>query len=74
MLRITVGEMKVRLIRKLAECIDGVDLSDCEVGDVLSLPRREAWLLLAEGWADEAYGQNRDSFRRRQSAEESASA
>jgi hypothetical protein len=43
--------MKVRLTRKLAECLDGVDVSDRQVGDVLDLPRREAELLVAERWA-----------------------
>jgi hypothetical protein len=43
--------MKVRLTKKLAECIDDVPLSDHRVGDVLDLPAPEARLLLAEGWA-----------------------
>ena len=43
--------MKVRLTRKLAEAIDGIDLSHEDVGDVLDLPDRKAQLLVAEGWA-----------------------
>lgn len=43
--------MKVVLTRKLANRIDGVDVTDCEVGDVLDLPIRDARLLLAEQWA-----------------------
>ena len=43
--------MRIRLTRKLADCLDGVDLSHYSVGDVLDLPRREAHLLIAEGWA-----------------------
>jgi hypothetical protein len=43
--------MRIRLTRKLADCLDGVDLSHFSVGDVLDLPRREAHLLIAEGWA-----------------------
>jgi len=43
--------MQVRLIRKFAECLNGVDLSHYHVGDVLDLPSREAELLIAEGWA-----------------------
>jgi len=43
--------MRVRLTRKLAECVDGVDLSSYREGDVLALDRHEAELLLAEGWA-----------------------
>ena len=42
--------MRVRLTRKLAEMIDGVDLSANQVGDVLELNAREASLLVAEGW------------------------
>ena len=43
--------MRVRLTRKLAEEIDGVDLKDRQVGDVLDLHEEEAHLLLAEEWA-----------------------
>ena len=41
----------VRLIRKYAEMIDGVDLGDATVGDRLELPPRDADVLIAEGWA-----------------------
>jgi hypothetical protein len=43
--------MRVRLVRKLAEAIDGVDISDYAVGDVIDLDAREARLLIAEEWA-----------------------
>ena len=43
--------MRVLLIKKLAEVIDGVDLSSRRVGDVLDVPVVEAKLLLAEKWA-----------------------
>lgn len=43
--------MRVRLTRKLAECIDGVDLSRSRTGDILELSPREARLLLSEQWA-----------------------
>jgi hypothetical protein len=43
--------MRVRLVRKLAEQIDGVDLHGREVGDVLDLSSLEAGLLIAEEWA-----------------------
>src|SRR5262245_13277532 len=46
--------MKVRLLRKLAECIDGVDLSRRQVGEVFDLSRAEARLLIAEQWAEPA--------------------
>ena len=43
--------MKVVLVRKLARCIDGVDLSSRHIGEVFDLPPTEARLLLAEKWA-----------------------
>jgi hypothetical protein len=43
--------MRIRLTRKLADCLDGVDLSRHAVGDVFDLPGREACLLIAERWA-----------------------
>ena len=43
--------VQVRLTKKLAEVIDGIDLSDRRVGDVVDLPRHDAEILLAEGWA-----------------------
>ena len=46
--------MRVRLIKKLAECLDGVDLTRRHVGDALNLPAREAQLLIAEQWATPA--------------------
>jgi hypothetical protein len=41
----------VRLTKKLAEVIDGIDLSDRRVGDVVDLPKHDAEVLMAEGWA-----------------------
>ena len=41
----------VRLTRKYAEKIDGVDLSRNQVGDLLDLSARDARMLIAEGWA-----------------------
>jgi hypothetical protein len=43
--------MRVVLTRKLADRVDGVELSGWRVGDVLELPDQEASLLLAERWA-----------------------
>ena len=42
----------VRLTRKYAEVIDGVDLSDAHVGDRLDLSPHDADVLIAEGWAE----------------------
>jgi hypothetical protein len=43
--------MRVRLTRKLAECIDGVDLSRSRTGDILDLSPQQARLLISEQWA-----------------------
>jgi hypothetical protein len=43
--------MQIRLTRKFAEAIDGIDLSHHIVGDVFNLSRPDAQLLIAEGWA-----------------------
>ena len=43
--------VSVRLLRKYAESIDGVNLQNATVGDRLDLPPRDANILIAEGWA-----------------------
>jgi hypothetical protein len=43
--------MKVRLTRKYANTIDGIDLQGREPGDVFDLCPEDARLLLAEEWA-----------------------
>lgn len=45
------GVVPVVLTRKLADVIDGIVLAGYRVGDRLCLARREAALLIAEGWA-----------------------
>lgn len=45
---------RVRLTRKYAEAIDGVDLSGADVGDRLTLSPHDAEVLIAEGWAEPA--------------------
>ena len=44
--------MFVRLNVKLAEILNGVDLSHCAEGDVLQMSERDGSMLLAEGWAE----------------------
>ena len=44
--------MRVRLIRKFATNLNGVDLSLVKVGDVIYLPEKTALMLLEEGWAE----------------------
>lgn len=43
--------VKVRITRKFAEFIDGVDLRARRVGDVFEVSAPDAALLLAEQWA-----------------------
>jgi hypothetical protein len=43
--------MRVRLTRRLASRIDGVNLAAHHVGDVFDVPRHDADLLIAEEWA-----------------------
>ena len=43
--------MRVRLTKKYAERIDGVDLRGRDVGEIVELPAEKASLLLAERWA-----------------------
>jgi hypothetical protein len=43
--------MKVVLTRKHADRIDGIDLSEYRVGDVLELTLPDAKAIVAEGWA-----------------------
>lgn len=42
----------MRLTRKFADMIDGVDLTDAKVGDELNLAPHDADVLVAEGWAE----------------------
>ena len=46
----------MRLTKRFAEFIDGVDLSRRRAGEEIELPTHEARLLLAEGWAELASG------------------
>src|SRR6187397_3054219 len=43
--------MLVRLVRKLADQLDGINVSAYHEGEVLDLPERTAALLVAERWA-----------------------
>lgn len=46
--------MRVKLVRKFANVLNGVDLSAINVGDVLDLMPYQAQMLILEGWAEEA--------------------
>jgi len=47
--------MRICLLRKLADRLDGIDVSDYREGDLIDLPRAEAELLIAEGWASPSH-------------------
>lgn len=49
----------VRLIRKYAKAINGIDLSAHDVGDRLALSPRDAYVLIAEGWAEPVAAEER---------------
>jgi hypothetical protein len=57
--------MKIRLTRKLADSIDGVDLSRKKVGRVINVARHDAQLLIAEGWGRpvDSIGDRRSGMR-----------
>lgn len=44
---------RVRLIKKLAPVINGIDLSAVRVGDIIELPNAAAASLIREGWAEQ---------------------
>lgn len=48
--------MLVRLTLKLANLMDGIDVSRIRQGDLIDLSDAEAMLLVAEGWAIEVGG------------------
>ena len=48
--------MKIRLTRKFADLINGIDLSKAHTGETLDLSPRDAQILMAEGWAEFAGG------------------
>lgn len=43
--------MRVRLVRKLADQVDGIDLKGRDVGDVIELAEPDARVIVAEQWA-----------------------
>jgi hypothetical protein len=57
-----VRVMRVRLTKKLADVLNGIDLSHCAEGGVIELSDREARLLMAEKWA-EPVGENEELTR-----------
>jgi hypothetical protein len=48
---------RVRLIRKLALSMNGVDVSRVEVGDTVELDESQAKMMIELGWAEPAAGE-----------------
>ena len=44
--------ISVRLTKKLAASLNGIDVSALRVGDVIELPDSAARMMIAEGWAE----------------------
>ena len=42
----------IRLTRKLALTMNGVDVSDLKIGDVVDLPKEQAAMMVEYGWAE----------------------
>ena len=43
--------MRVRLTKKFANCLNGVDLTHARVGSLMAVSERDGEMLIAEGWA-----------------------
>ena len=43
---------RIRLTRKLALTMNGVDVSGLKVGDLIDLPPQQAEMMIACGWAE----------------------
>ena len=44
--------VRIRLTRKLAGHLNGIDVTNQRVGDIMQLPDKAAAMLIAEGWAE----------------------
>jgi hypothetical protein len=44
--------LRIRLVKKLAEVLNDVDLTDRTVGQIFDCPEHEGRMLILEGWAE----------------------
>ena len=44
--------VRIRLTRKLAGRLNGIDVTNQRVGDIMQLPDKAAAMLIAERWAE----------------------
>lgn len=66
------GTLAVRLTRKYANMIDGVNLTGAHVGDRLELSPHDAEMLIAEGWAEYSPRRSTQAAERAHAADGSA--
>lgn len=59
--------MYIRITKKLAQTLNGLDLRAFEVGEVVDLPHRFATMLMTEGWAEAVRDQPGDTSEDRPS-------
>jgi hypothetical protein len=64
--------VRVRLTRKFAQIINGIDLTRARAGEELELTDHEAYLLIAEGWADPIASADEKQPRRSRRARKSS--
>lgn len=62
--------MRIRLTRRLANFMDGIDMSRLSVGDVIDVAPHDGAMLIAEGWAVRVESTRRHSDRRAAAADE----
>src|SRR5437764_1717076 len=55
--------MRIRLTRRLAEHINGIDLSRHVVGDLIELSQHDGEMLIAEGWATHVFSERNGDRR-----------
>jgi hypothetical protein len=44
--------LRIRLVKKLAEVLNDVDLTDRTAGQIFDCPERDGRMLILEGWAE----------------------
>jgi hypothetical protein len=61
--------MRVRLIKKFARMINGIDLTLARVGGLMTVSERDGEMLIAEGWAVPHFRASTTPGRRQEAAD-----
>ena len=61
--------MRVRLIKKFARMINGIDLTLARVGRLMTVSERDGEMLIAEGWAVPHFRARTTTGRRQEAAD-----